>query len=156
MYIFPDAMLKELVLAIENDTTLFPASWKLHLYTNNLIPTRNNVVGDFTELTNVEVPGYVVTAPTWNGTPVRNPSGSWEDRGSVSLFAATGTVPSPQIVYGWYATNSAGSVLIGAGALATPFTYTKNGDGFRLVADLVVNQIDQENTNVFLDMLQLG
>ena len=155
MYILPDLLVKQIILAAEADTTIFPAGWKVHLYTNNLIPTKTNVVADFTELTNVEVPGYLAVAGAWAGTPVRKQDGSWEDQGSAPLaFAATSAPPSPQIVYGWFATDTGGTTLIGSGAFTVPFTFTANGDGFLLEQVFNALQATDDTYTLTLEMEQ--
>lgn len=156
MFIYPDASVKEIILAIEGDTTIFPAGMTLRIYTNDLTPTRNSVVGDFTQLTNVEVPGYVATTPTWDGTPIRTPLGEWEDYGSDSMFAATGSPPSPQICYGWYLTDAGNTALVAAGRFAVPFTFVATGDGFRLEPVMRVSQDSGNTVSVLTDMLVEG
>ncbi|SRR5258707_2498590 len=155
MYQLPDVLIKELILAAETDVNIFPAGWLVKLYVNNLTPTKNNVVADFTELTNVEVPGYAAVAGAWNGAPVRKQDGSWEDQGAAPIqFAATGPPPAPQIVYGWFATNAAGTVLIGSGKFAAAFTFTATGDGFDLEQVFNVLQLTGTTYQVLLDMEQ--
>lgn len=155
MYQLPDLLQKEIVLAVEGDTTLFPAGWKVRLYTNNFTPVKGSAVGDFTELTNVEVPGYVAVAGAWQGTPVRKADGSWEDGGTGPLnFAASAPPPSPQIVYGWFATDSTGATLIGGGRFDTPFTFTTTGDGMNLEQVIRVLQSSGTDYTLTLDMEQ--
>lgn len=155
MYQLPDILIEELILACEADVSLFPAGWLVKLYTNNLTPTKSNVVGDFTQLTNVEVPGYAPVAGSWMGAPVRKQDGSWEDQGSAPLpFKATGAPPSPQIVYGWYATDAAGTTLIGSGLFAVPFTFVLNGDGFVLEQVFNALQLTGNTYQLLLDMEQ--
>ena len=111
------------------------------------------MAGDFTQLTNVEVPGYVAQAGGWQGTPIRKADGSWEDGGVAPLhFGATGPPPAPQIVYGWYATDAGNTVVIGSGKFATPFTFTATGDGFNLEQLANSSQIDGTGYRLTLDM----
>jgi hypothetical protein len=153
MYQLPDLLQKEIIVAIEADTVMFPAGWLVRLYTNNLIPTKANVIGDFTELTNVEVPGYAAVAGAWSGTPLRKQDGSWEDGGAGPLdYIASGAPPSPQIVYGWYATDAAKTTLIGSGAFPAPFTFTATGDGLSLEQLLNVLQLTDSTYQILLDM----
>lgn len=153
MYQLPDPLIEEIILAIEADTTMFPAGWLVKLFTNNFTPNAQNVVGDFTELTNVEVPGYAPVAGAWLGSPVKKADQSWEDQGAAPLpFKATGVPPSPQVVYGWYATNAAGTVVLGSGVFANPFTFSLLGHGFDLEQVINVSQIDDSNYQVHLDM----
>lgn len=153
MYVLPDALLSEIISALELDTNLFPAGMTLRLYTNDLTPTRANVVGDFTELTNVEVPGYVATTPAWNGTPLRKQDGSWEDLTDLNSFIAAGGPPPTAIpVYGWFLTNSGGTALVAAGRFDSTFTFVADGDGLTLEGKLNVNQTSGTEVTVTLDM----
>lgn len=155
MYQLPDLLQKEIIVALEADTTLFPVGWLVKLFTNNITPTKLSLVGDFTEATNVEVPGYAPVAGAWSGAPIRKVDGSWEDQGSAPLaFAASGPPPSPQVVYGWFATNAAGTSLIGSGVFDTPFTFTTTGDGFLLEQVLNVLQESGDSYTVKLEMEQ--
>lgn len=100
-------------------------------------------------------PGYLALAGAWAGAPVRKQDGSWEDGGVGPLqFKATAPPPAPQIVYGWYAANAAGTVLIGSGKFATPFTFTLNGDGFDLELKMNLLQNADGNYVLTLDMEQ--
>jgi len=153
MWIFPDASVQEAILALETDTTIFPAGMTLRLYTNDLTPTKVTALADLTQLTNVEVPGYAATTPAFNGTPYRKQDGSWEDLGSITSFvAAGGPPPSAQIVYGWYLTNAGNTVLVAAGRFDAPFTFVQDGDGFALEPTIRASQVDGDNYNIFLDM----
>lgn len=156
MYVYPDLLVEEIILALEADTTLFPAGMLLRLYTNNLTPTKSSVIGDFTQLTNVQVPGYAAVAIAWDGTPVRNQDGAWVDYGTDALFSATGAPPAPQIVYGWYMTDAANTVLVGSGRFATAFTYVQTGDGLRLEPVLQANQTTGTVVELTTDMLIEG
>jgi len=146
MWIQPDnaaiQALKNQLLDIEGDAVNFPAGALISLYTNNLTPTRTNVLADFTELTNVEVPGYAGVAIAWNGTPVRNQDASWSDEAAQAIFQATGAPPAPQIVYGWFLQNAGKTVLLASGLFAVPFTFVQTGDGFFLTP-----RLDNAQTN---------
>lgn len=155
MWQLTDVNIEEIGLAIEADTTLFPAGWLIRLFTNAAAPSKNSVLADFTQLTNVEVPGYAAQAGGWAGTFVRKQDGSWEDLGAALLtFKASGPPPSPQQVFGWYATDAGNTTLLAAGLFTTPFTFTKTGDGFALEQVLNISQTDQSDYNVKLDMEQ--
>jgi hypothetical protein len=153
MYVLPDELVKELILAIEGDTTIFPAGFLVRLYTNNQTPDKGSVVGDFEELTNIQVPGYAAVAGGWVGAPVRKQDGSWEDQGAAPLaFAASTAPPAPIPVYGWFATNAAGTVLIGAGIFEAPFTFALPGDGLSLEQVIRVIQANGTDYTLTLDM----
>lgn len=154
MYIYPDLSLQEIILSLEVDVTLFPAGMTLHLFTNDLTPTRTTVKADLTELTNVEVPGYAAATPAWNGAPLRRQDGSWEDWTDQNAFvAAGGPPPAPQIVYGWYLANAAGTVVAASGRFDAPFTFVADGDGLSLKGRLNVNQVTGTEVSVITDMV---
>lgn len=150
MYVLPDLSVREIILALEGDLTIFPAGAVLRLYVNNLTPTKTTVAADLTQLTNVEVPGYAAVPLAWNGTPARKQDGSWEDLGALASFVATGAPPAPQIVYGWYLTNALGTVLYGAGIFDVPFTFTQNGDGF--ILEPKINAVEATGTTYTLTL----
>jgi hypothetical protein len=155
MYQLPDTLIREVILACESDANLFPSGWVVRLYVNNLAPTKATPLASFTELTNVEVPGYAPVAGVWQGNPVRSNLGVWEDYGVGPLqFYASSAPPSPQIVYGWFATNAAGSVLLGAGQFSVPFTFTLSGDGFNLDQLAQMTQLAGNAYQLLLDMQQ--
>jgi len=152
MYTLPDTSVQEIIAALEVDAILFPAGMLLHLDTTDFTPTRATVLGDFTELTNIQVPGYVAAAPAWNGTPLRKADGSWEDlMALVSFIAAGGPPPVGITVYNWFLTDVAGTVLVASGRLSNPFTFVADGDGFTLEGVLNVLDVDDENYTVHLD-----
>lgn len=153
MYQLPQTLVKELLLALENDATLFPSTIHVNLYSNNLTPGPGNVVADFTPITNTQVPGYASGTFSWEGTPILSPTGVWEDRSAAPIdFVATSNPSAPQICYGWFAADSSGLILKGSGIFPTPFTFTQAGNGIRLHPIIQVSQVDGENYNVSLDM----
>lgn len=152
MFIWPDASLAEMISALELDAALFPAGFTLRLYTNDFTPTRTSVVGDFTQLTNVEVPGYAAATPAWNGVPFRRQDGSWEDWSDQNQFiAAGGPPPSPVVVYGWYITNAGNTVVYAGGRFTSPFTFVQDGDGFSLKMRMNVNQVGDDTVEIITD-----
>lgn len=92
------------------------AGVKIHLYQNNLVPIATTPLASFTEAT---FTGYVAQAAgTW-GMPyigadslphVTAPGLQWQPTDAVT----------PNIIYGWYATNTAGTVLLFAAAFPAP------------------------------------
>lgn len=156
MYQLPDALIEELILAVEADPTMFPAGWVVRLYTAGpATPNKESVIGDFTELTNAQVPGYTSVPGAWVGIPVRKADGSWEDQGVGPLqYKATAPPPVAITVLGWYATDAAKTTLIGSGAFVTPFTFTLNGDGFDLEQVFNASQLTGNTYQLLLDMEQ--
>jgi len=154
MYIYPDLSLQEIIIALEGDTILFPAGMTLRLFTDDITPDRNTLIGDITELTNVEVPGYAPTTPAWNGTPFRKSDGSWEDWTDQNAFIASGgPPPAPITVFGWFLANAGGTVLAASGRFSSPFTFSDDGDGFSIKARLNVNQTAGDLVEVITDMV---
>jgi hypothetical protein len=76
----------------------------VHLFTNNLVPNQNNVLGDFVELTNVQFPGYVAQAIAPVGTPYINGASIAEQDWTDPLFQPTLVPPAPVTIYGYYVT----------------------------------------------------
>lgn len=151
MYVLPDADLKVLILAIEADVTLFPPGAVVRLDTTNFTPGPQTVLGDFTELTALEVPGYAPAALGWAGAPIRKNDGSWEDQGLAPIpFGATSDPAAPVPVYNWYATDAGGTTLIGSGHLDVPFTFSTSGDGFTL--EQVIRALQANGTEVTLTL----
>jgi hypothetical protein len=136
MMVVPDVLMSGLITAIEGVLgTAATGLVNVHLYTNVLTPTKNNVLGDFTELTNVEVPGYATKSANWfAGVPFRRQDGAWESPSSLvdPDFVATGPPPGPISVYGFFATDSTNAILLGSGAFTVPFTFVQTGDGLTL------------------------
>ena len=158
MYIIPDANMSGLITAIMAQLgTAATGIIDIHLYTNDLVPTKTNVLADFTELTNVEVPGYSKKTVNWfAGTPYREQNGGWVDPNSLAdpAFVATADPPAPQVVYGFFATDTTDAVLLGSGRFTSPFTFTKSGDGFRLADDPVLLQDTGGTVQILLPDLE--
>jgi hypothetical protein len=146
MDIIPDANMGALLTAILAELgTVATGVVDVHLFTNDLTPTKDNVLGDFTELTNVIVPGYAKSTANWfAGVPFRRPDGGWESPSSLAdpHFHSTGTIPVPTVVYGFFLTDSTDAILLGSGRFDVPFTFFSNGDGFALPGNPVLTQTD--------------
>jgi hypothetical protein len=158
MYVLPDVNMSGVLTALLAQLgTAGTGLIHVHLFTNSLSPSKTNVLADFTELTNVEVPGYAAALANWfAGTPVRQPTGGWEGPDSLAdpSFLATGVVPSPIAVIGYFLTDSTDAVLLGSGAFGTPFTFTSLGDGFVLAGNPVLTQVDTNTLQVALPDLE--
>jgi hypothetical protein len=159
MLTIPDVMMGPILTAIESSLgTVATGLVHVHLYTNNLTPTKSNVLADFTELTNVEVPGYVKKNANWfAGVPFRRQDGAWEDPSSLvdPDFVCSGSAPpSPQIVYGFFLTDSTDAILLGSGAFDVPFTFVQLGDGFTLSGNPALLQDTGNSLQLQLQDLQ--
>jgi len=53
---------------------------------------------------------------------IDDPAGGWH-------WTCTADPSSPETIYGYYLTDNAGAVLLGAGRLATPVTISASGQG---------------------------
>lgn len=158
MFVIPDVSMAAILTAILLKIgTAVTGVCHVHLYTNNLTPNKNNVLGDFTELTTVEVPGYLAAvANWWAGVPYREVDGSWSSPDSVPdpSFSATGVVPSPTTVYGIFVTDSTNLILLASGIFTTPFVFNSLGDGFVLSGNPNLLQSDGSTLTLALPNLQ--
>lgn len=99
---------------------------KLRLFKNDFTPSFDTVVGDFTEAT---FPGYALIAATT--TPV---TGIDAQTGNLAIVWAdgctwnAGTIVTPETVYGWYITNTAGSSVLAAGRFDTLIVVDETDD----------------------------
>lgn len=137
MYVLPDTIMGSILTKIlENLGTASTGVVHIHLFTNNITPSKANVLADFTELTTTEVPGYAPASANWYaGVPLRLNSGAWESPDSLAdpnFTCSTSAPPSPQIVYGWFATDSTDAILLGSGVFGSPYIFSSIGDGFTL------------------------
>lgn len=123
---FTDAMLRALLVGLYGAPTglMINNNDTLHLFKNNFNPTKNNVLGDFTEVTVVDFPGY---APQQVGAPAgpgRDVDGNWENNAIAALQWIVNGVPLPAgiPVYGVFLTDNAGALLKGFYRFANPVT----------------------------------
>lgn len=110
------------------------AGAKIALYTNNISPSKNRVLADFTiadwgGLTNLK-------ALTW-GAPFANDSQQAEVRAGLTTWLTLTTPVTEVIVYGYVVTDTAGAVLLMAEKFATPYTFNRAGQAFGFVPRLV-------------------
>lgn len=96
----------------------------VHLFKNNLVPTPNNVLADYTEVLVGDFPGYAPIAITASGTPFINGAGNAEQVFTDPVFQPSADPVSPLTVYGYFITLHP---LVGADTLlygkrfTTPF-----------------------------------
>jgi hypothetical protein len=107
---------------------------KICLFTNNIYPTRTNVLSDFTianfgGLTNLQ-------SITW-GTPFLNQNQQAEVRGTLVNWLTTASTGLPITAYGYCITDTAGAVLIMAEGFAVPFTFSTTGADLAIIPRLV-------------------
>lgn len=80
---------------------------KVHLFQNNIVPTPATILTDLVEAT---FDGYAASAAVTWGSVVVDPAGNAVVYGDAKTFTMTGST-TPNTVYGYYVTNSAGSTL---------------------------------------------
>lgn len=107
---------------------------KIALYTNDIYPSRTNVVGDFTiadfgGLTNQK-------AITW-GTQFANAQQQAEVLGGLLTWLTTASTGLPQTAYGYVILKSDASDWLLAERFATPFQYTASGQQLSIVPRMV-------------------
>jgi hypothetical protein len=101
------------------------AAWvgaKLHLFSNNLVPTENNLLADFTSCV---FSGYAPQTVTWSAAFLDG-AGNATSSGGELLFADTGA--TPDVCYGFFLTDAANAVLLAAGSIdGAPFGFSASG-----------------------------
>jgi hypothetical protein len=99
----------------------------IHLFKNNIIPTINSALADFTE---ADFVGYVKQTGllAWGKIPDPSQGGYRIYLPTNSIFTA-GALTGSQTVYGWYISNHLDTVLAGWGVFDTPVTFSVNGQG---------------------------
>lgn len=158
MFIVPDPLVGGLLTSIMSALgTITTGLVHCHLYSNDLSPTKDNVLADFTEMTSTQVPGYAVKSINWfAGVPFRRQDGAWEDPSSLvnPSFVATSAPPAPVVAYGIFLTDSTDAILLGSGRFATLFTFQAIGDGFSLPGNPSLLQSDGNTLTVTLADLE--
>lgn len=115
------------LLAADTTTLAAAAGVKTHLAKNAFTPANNRVIGDFTEANftgfAAKVSGtgtqQAFNDPT-SGTRVvqiLEPAGGWH-------WQATDGLQLPQVIYGWYVTDTTSAIVYGCQLLPTPITLT--------------------------------
>lgn len=108
-----------------------PPGWRFRLFTNLVVPSRTNVLADFTEAT---FPGYaqitnlVFDAATDEAGPKARVT-------RAALIWTRNVTGAPQTIRGYYVVGTA-NILAWAEAFDTPVTVTVNGDIVQLTPSL--------------------
>jgi hypothetical protein len=98
---------------------------KLKLFATNVTPSDADVVGTYTEASGGGYAAKTLTRGTWVLTVGHDPSDVvYADQ----VFTFTGALTTNGTIYGHYITDNAGTVLLGAEKLTTPYTPAVNGD----------------------------
>jgi hypothetical protein len=104
---FPVVPLAEQILSLQDhlDRWLGGGNTLLvHLYKNNLTPSPQNVLADYTEVLVGDFPGYAPVAITPSGTPFINGAGDAEQIFTDPVFQPTADPTVPLVVYGYFVT----------------------------------------------------
>lgn len=114
-------------------------SLNIHLYTQATAVTDEQAIGDFTEATGG---GYALIAltrgTTWVVTAGNDPSDAIYNGATGVTFTFTGAIGGSGIVYGYYVTNNANTVLIWSEPLTAPFTPANNGDTIKIIPKIAL------------------
>jgi hypothetical protein len=107
---------------------------QIALFTNNLYPTRTNLLSDFTiadfgGLTNLQ-------ALVW-AAPFLNSNQQAEVLGALITWLTTSSTGLPVTVYGYLIVDSAGTDLLLAERFANPVAFNASGVSFSLIPRLV-------------------
>lgn len=107
---------------------------KLHLYSNDLTPDQNTVLGDFTECVYT---GYAALTVTWSA-PFIDENNIPASSGGEKLFPQTGVV-AVDTCYGAFLTDTAGTQLLGSFRLDDPpFAFDALGKALTLTIKLTM------------------
>ncbi len=142
--IFNDAVDALNVLAVSTTVTSggpFAAA-KMHLFQQELALSRDTVLATLTAA-EATYTGYNASGVTWSA-PTIGEDGTIESQGVVSEFRPSGTTVGNSI-YGFYLTNSAGTVLLACANLANG-PVPMNGTTNNLV---VIPRLRPDNTGIF-------
>lgn len=94
---------------------------KLHLYANNYTPVEGSAIANFTECTAAGYAAKTLAGASWS---IATTSGTSE----ASYAEQTFTFTAAQTVYGYFVTNSAGTVLLWAELFTgAPFNIPSGG-----------------------------
>lgn len=109
---------------------------KYHLFLNNVTPTLNTQLTDFTEVTTGDMPGYAVpTAPTF-GSSIDSDDGAAVAVAGSQQFAANADPTTPILVYGYFVTDTGATHLMGAEKFDTAVPIAKMGDGVIVIPQI--------------------
>lgn len=104
---FPAVPLAEQILSMSDHLSRWLGGGNtllVHLYKNNLVPTPQNVLADFTEVLVGDFPGYAPVAITQSGTPFINVGGNAEQIFSDPVFQPSSDPVAPVTIYGYFVT----------------------------------------------------
>ena len=98
-----------------------PSDWTLHLFKTDVTPSGASVVGDFTESDGAGYSAQTMSPADWT---IGTDGASGKKAQNVK---ETFTFTAGATVYGYYVTNAAGTVLIGAENFGEAYTLGSSG-----------------------------
>lgn len=117
---------------------------KLKLFTSNTTPGHEDTVATYTEMGAVQ--GYTektLTTSSWNaGTAGAGSGTATSNKASITYAQQTWTADGTggaQTVYGYFITDSAGTVLLGAERFASAQTFSTSGDLIKITPALTLS-----------------
>ncbi len=141
MIVFPELQNQSNLLLLVQDAPMAPVAGplfeaKVHLYTNDLDPDVNTVLGDFVEATFDGSDAQ--TIDTWDA-PFLLPSGNSQTVGSPVSFVCSGDAAF-EIVNGVYVTNDTGDTLLYSEKFESSVSINQVGAGLVYIPSVEVGQ----------------
>lgn len=115
-----------------------------HLYTNNLTPSNQNVLADYTELLAGAFPGYASQAVAAVGTPFINGAGGIEQQLQDVNFQPTSDPAAPVTIYGFFLTLhpvAGADTLLGGCKFDSPYVISSHTQAVPVDSDLVCSPV---------------
>jgi hypothetical protein len=109
---------------------------KLSLFSDNLTPGKNTLLADLNAITSNGIANAATV--TW-GTVYTNDNGAAEVLGNTETFLTTSAPGSPITAFGYFLTDSGGTVLLLAERFATPVVFSRTNQAFALTPRLTMD-----------------
>ena len=110
-----------------------PTNTILHIYSNNLTPSSNTVIGDITEVTSTGYSAITLTSSSWSvSTSVGGIT-------TASYAEQTFNMSTSATIYGYYVTNIAGGLLWLERFTAAPFQLPSSGGQVLITSQVSLN-----------------
>lgn len=110
---------------------------KLKLFATNVTPADTNTTGTYTEAAGGGYAAITLTRGSWTVTTGNDPSDAIY---AEQTFTFTGALTTNATIYGYYITDNAGTTLLGAELLPTPYTPASNGDILKITPKVVLSK----------------
>lgn len=122
----------EVVLLSNMLNKVAPQNTVLHLYSNNLTPDENTVIGDITEVTSTGYSAITLTSSSWT---VATGGGV----ATASYAQQTYNITTSATVFGYYITNTSGDLLWLERFSAAPFQLPGSGGQILITTQISLN-----------------